>query len=221
MHLPSADATQMSSFLKNFIYFQLEFNCFRILCWFLPYTNMNQPQVYICPLPREPPLPPHPTPLGCHRAPDLGSLCHTANSHRLFYIWQHICFCAILSICPTLSSSHCVQKSVLNVVCYHIYVGSRKMALMSLFAGQQWRCKCLPQMPPSLQAPNTGNHTCLLNTHIPMNQTRLTFPTPAHGATDPARSSVPTQEKKPHPQAPGPEARDSSLTLPSPFPPIS
>ena len=31
---------------------------------------MNQPQVYICPFPPETPshLPPHPTPLGSHRA---------------------------------------------------------------------------------------------------------------------------------------------------------
>ena len=28
-------------------------------------------------------LPPHPTPLGCHRALGLGSLCRTANSHWL------------------------------------------------------------------------------------------------------------------------------------------
>ena len=35
-------------------------NCFTVLCWFLPYINMNQSQVYICPLPFEPPshLPP-------------------------------------------------------------------------------------------------------------------------------------------------------------------
>ena len=43
-----------------FIFFQLKDNCFTILCWFLPYINMNQPQVYIRPLPLEPPsyLPP-------------------------------------------------------------------------------------------------------------------------------------------------------------------
>ena len=47
---------------------------FTILCWFLLYINMNQPEVYIpgseSPLPLELPshLPPHPTPLGCHRA---------------------------------------------------------------------------------------------------------------------------------------------------------
>ena len=29
-----------------------------MLCWFLPSINMNQPQVYICPLPLKPPIPP-------------------------------------------------------------------------------------------------------------------------------------------------------------------
>ena len=31
-----------------------ELNCFTILWWFLPFINMNQPLVYICPLPLEP-----------------------------------------------------------------------------------------------------------------------------------------------------------------------
>ena len=46
-------------------------NCFTTLCWFLPCINMNQPLVYICPLPFETPshLPPHPASLGGHRAP--------------------------------------------------------------------------------------------------------------------------------------------------------
>ena len=37
----------------------------------------------ICPLSFKPPshLPSHHTPLGCHRASDLSSLRHTANSH--------------------------------------------------------------------------------------------------------------------------------------------
>ena len=33
----------------------MEDNCFIILCWFLPYIIMNQPQVYTCLLPPEPP----------------------------------------------------------------------------------------------------------------------------------------------------------------------
>ena len=43
-------------------------------------------------LPLEPPsnLPPHPTPLGCHRAPALGSLHHTANYHWLSIIYDNV-----------------------------------------------------------------------------------------------------------------------------------
>ena len=39
------------SFLFKIYLFQLEDNFFIILCWFLPYININQPSVYICPLP--------------------------------------------------------------------------------------------------------------------------------------------------------------------------
>ena len=32
-----------------FFFFCQEDNCFTILCWFLPYINMSQPQVCVCP----------------------------------------------------------------------------------------------------------------------------------------------------------------------------
>ena len=75
------------AFLKKFL---LEGNCFTILCWFLPYINMNQSQVYILPLPIEPPcyLSFHPIPLGCHRARGWAP-CVTQQipTTYLFYIW--------------------------------------------------------------------------------------------------------------------------------------
>ena len=51
------------------------------LCHTSPWINLK----YICPLPKKSPshLPPHPTPLGCHRAPDLSSLQLTTHSHWL------------------------------------------------------------------------------------------------------------------------------------------
>ena len=54
-----------------FFIFLLQDNCFTEFCCFLSNLNMNQPQVYIYPLPSDPPshLPPHPTPLGWYRAP--------------------------------------------------------------------------------------------------------------------------------------------------------
>ena len=65
--------------------FLIGHNCFTIFCCFLPYINMNQPSVYISPLPLEPrsPLPPHPTPLGCHRAPG-GVPCIIYNKFYIF-----------------------------------------------------------------------------------------------------------------------------------------
>ena len=65
-----------------------------MLCCFLLYTDMNQPQVYICPLPCECPSQPlpHPTPLGYHRALGMSSLHHTANSYWLsaLYMTMHM-----------------------------------------------------------------------------------------------------------------------------------
>ena len=53
-------------FLKLFIYlFQLEANYFTILWWVLPYIDMNQQWVDMCPHPDPPShLPPHPIPQG-------------------------------------------------------------------------------------------------------------------------------------------------------------
>ena len=73
----------------NYFYFKiyvfsLEDNCFTILWWFLPYINMNQPEVYMSPPPHpESPscLPPHAVPLCCPRAAALGTLLHVLNLH--------------------------------------------------------------------------------------------------------------------------------------------
>ena len=73
VHGVTKSRARRSNFTLTFIsYFNflLEDNCCTRLCWFLPFINMNQPQVHIGPLPLETPshLPPHPSPLGCHRA---------------------------------------------------------------------------------------------------------------------------------------------------------
>ena len=55
---------QICSWIQSCFFFKCNFfhlkklnnNCFIILSWFLPYINMNQPQVYKCPLcPESPP----------------------------------------------------------------------------------------------------------------------------------------------------------------------
>ena len=86
-----------------------------LLCLFLPYINMNQLEVYICLLPLEPVsyLPPHPTPLGCHRGPDLGSLSQTANFHRLsIFTYGNIYVSMLLSQSVSPSPSHIVSTSL-------------------------------------------------------------------------------------------------------------
>ena len=60
--------------------FWLEDNCFTILCWFLPYINMNWPKVYVCLLPHT-----HPTPRGCPMCIILnGCIC----SRSLLELWS-------------------------------------------------------------------------------------------------------------------------------------
>ena len=72
--------------------------------------NMNQPKVYICPLPLKPPshLPPpllHPR---LSQSTHLGFLHHTANSHQLsplymvMYMFQHYSLKSSHLLCPTL-----------------------------------------------------------------------------------------------------------------------
>ena len=97
------------------IYFKLEDDYFALLCWFLPYTNVNQPQVCICPLPLEPPshppTPSHPSRLS--QSTGLSSLHHTANSnqlsvlHMVMYMFQ----------CYSLNSSHVLPSPLCPQVC--------------------------------------------------------------------------------------------------------
>ena len=87
-----------------------------MLCWFLSYINMNQPQIYIGPLPLEPPS----RPCRLSQNTRLNSLCPTVNSTGcLFDIWQSIYCNATLSICPTFCFPRCVHKSVLRHILIH------------------------------------------------------------------------------------------------------
>ena len=68
VRIPLFLSIQCSIFLTLF---KLEDNYFTILWWFLSYTDMNQPQMYMCPA----------IPLGCSRALALIALRHVSNLH--------------------------------------------------------------------------------------------------------------------------------------------
>ena len=72
--------------------------------WFLLYTNMNQLQVYMCPLPLEPPSHPtsHPTPLGGHSG--LSCLCYTEASYFLSILYIVMCIFPEKAMAPQSST---------------------------------------------------------------------------------------------------------------------
>ena len=102
-----------------FLFFPLEDNCFTVLCWPLPYINMNQPQIYTCPLlPR--PLS-HPIPsTGFSQNSGLSSLCHTADSHLLSILHMVMYVSMLLSQFVLPSSSPTVSISLFLIVCISV-----------------------------------------------------------------------------------------------------
>ena len=90
---------------------------------------MNQPQVYICPVPLEPPshFPAHPTPLGGQRAPRLSSRGRTADSHwvTIFHVEMYVSM-LLCQFAPPSPSPDYVHKSVL---CDCIFTASLQIGL--------------------------------------------------------------------------------------------
>ena len=79
-------------FLKN-SFSLIKANYFTILSWFLPYTDVSQPQVYMWPpVPNPSSFPPRPIPLGCPSGPAVSALLPAANLdwssvlHRLTFL---------------------------------------------------------------------------------------------------------------------------------------
>ena len=117
----------------------MEANYFPILWWFLPYIDMNQPWVYMCPPCPEPPShhPPYSIPLGCPSASGLSALFHVSNlgcssvSHMAIYMFQ--CYSLKLSHPSLLPESKslfftsvsvllpCIQGCHYQLSQFHIY----------------------------------------------------------------------------------------------------
>ena len=125
---------KMQSFLPHAILFiiiiiLLEDNCFTILCWFPLYINMNQPQVYVYPLPPESPahLPPH-SPLQVITEHCVDSLCQTVRRELcVAELPLAICFTCgnvyvfiLFSQCDPPSPSPTVATSSVLYVCVSI-----------------------------------------------------------------------------------------------------
>ena len=93
---------------KIFIYFN--WRIITILCWFLLYISMNQPQGYVCT--RHPEPPSHPPPQA-NRALALGALRHTSGSHWLSLLHMVTC----MFQCYSLKSSHPLLPPLNPKVC--------------------------------------------------------------------------------------------------------
>ena len=110
-----------------------------MLCWFLLYNNVNQPQVYIYPLPLEPSShTPHPTPLGHHRTLELrarvqSSLCYIAASHQLSisHMVMYTCQCYYLNSCHPLLPPLCPQVHSLHISSLSLEIGSFPCAVFN------------------------------------------------------------------------------------------
>ena len=95
-----------------------------ILWWFLPYINMKWPELYICPLPPESPscLPPHPTPLGCHKPLGFGfPVSYSKFPLAVYFTYGHVYVSMLLSqIIPPSPSPLCpkVCSSCLHLLCF-------------------------------------------------------------------------------------------------------
>ena len=112
----------------SFIYLSsLEYNCFTMLCWFLPSTSwINYIYMYIYPLPLEPPS----TLLGHHRAPSWVPCATLAILHKVVCI--HQC-CSLNSphppLCPQVHPLHlclcpCPVNRLITSTYFHLVISS-------------------------------------------------------------------------------------------------
>ena len=99
-----------------------EVNALRFNCC----EDSKQDRLNICPLPLEHPsyLPPHPTPLGCHRA-----LPHTPNSH-----WLSVLHMVMYIQCYSLISSHPLLTP-LHPKCLYVLCCPASQIVRTIFPG--------------------------------------------------------------------------------------
>ena len=101
-------------------FFLLKDNCFTEFCCFLSNFYINQPYVYIYPLPFEPPyhLPPHPIPLDWYRAPVEFPKPYSKFPLAIYFTYVNVSFHVTLSIYFTLSSPLPMSISLFSISVY-------------------------------------------------------------------------------------------------------
>ena len=97
-------------FIYILIYF-LEDSCLTVLCWFPPHIStwisLEHRSAYVPFVLNLPPTSqPNSTLLGCHRAPDLSSLCHPRHVDDTAKTWEQVSglwrSCSVAKWCPPL-----------------------------------------------------------------------------------------------------------------------
>ena len=117
-------------YLKFF--FNLEYDCFPLLCWFLLYNSVSQLCGHICPLFSSLPPTPHPTPLGrrgalswapCATQPPSASVCVTHVVYMSMLVSRsvppprvHNCLCLHLYSRP---ANRLINTIFLDPICMH------------------------------------------------------------------------------------------------------
>ena len=132
----------------------MDANYFTILWWVLPYTDMNQPWVYMCSLVPSPPpiLPPQPNPLGYPWTPALRALLHAWNmywssiSHMVIYMFR--CYSLKSSHSRLLSQSPKVCSLYLCLFCCLAYQFSSVQFSCSVVSDSLWPHELQHAGPP-------------------------------------------------------------------------
>ena len=162
----------------------------------LPYIDMNQPWVYMCPPFWTPShFPPHPIPQGCPSAPALSVLSHASNldwwsiSHMVIYMFQ----------CYSLKSSypHRVQYPYLCLFCHPAY-----RIIITIFLNSIYMCSV--QFSPVTQScPTLCNFMNCSTPGLPVHHQLPEFmQTHVHWVSDAIQPSHPLSS--PSPPAPNP-----------------
>jgi len=107
-------------------------------CWFLPYISVNQPQIFVCPLPLEPPsyLPPHPTPQSTRF--ELRVL-HSKLLLAVCFTYGNVFVCTLLSwfVPPLLP---CLCQRVYSL-CLHLHRCPANSFTSTIFLNFVYRCQ--------------------------------------------------------------------------------